>query len=72
MRWITSEDVNVGHLLNIFTSTNTNQADVWGACAHFLEHLSWHKPRLVVLGPRIKGLSDDKPFYEGISGQKSL
>ena len=58
-RWITSEDENVEHLLNVFTSTDVNSASAWDACAYFMRHLSWHKPRLVVLGPKIEGLPDD-------------
>ena len=58
-RWITSEDVNVEHLLDVFTSADTGFDGVWDACAHFIEHLDWHKPRLVVLGPKIEGLPDN-------------
>ena len=60
-RWIVSEDVNVEHLLDVFTSIDGNLTDVWVACCNFMEHLFWHKPRLVVLGPRIEGLPDDHP-----------
>jgi len=66
-QWIRSEDVNVEHLLDVFTSIDGGVARgadairVWGTCAYFLEHLFWHKPRLVVLGPAIEGLSDDHP-----------
>ena len=58
-QWIRSEDVNVEHLLNVFTSADPSSTDTWTACAHFLEHLYWHKPRLVVLGPKIEGLPDN-------------
>ena len=58
-RWITSEDVNVEHLLDVFTSTDTSSGDVWEVCAHFIEHLYWYKPRLVMLGPKIERLPDD-------------
>ena len=61
-QWIVSEDVNVEHLLDVFTTIDTNSDDVWNACANFMRHLSWHKPRLVVLGSKIKGLPDDHPF----------
>ena len=58
-RWITSEDVNVEHLLDVFTSTDANSESVWDACADFMRHLFWHKKRLVVLRPKIEGLPDD-------------
>jgi len=60
-RWIISEDVNVEHLIDIFTTLDTNSDEVWASCAHFIEHLLWYKRRLVVLGPKIEGLSDDHP-----------
>ena len=60
-RWITSEDVNVEHLLDVFTSIDENSDGVWSACTHFMDHLYWHKPRLVVLGPKIEALPDDNP-----------
>ena len=58
-QWITTEDVNVEHLLNIFTSFDTDADNIWAACADFMTHLSWHKQRPTVLAPRIEGLSDD-------------
>jgi len=60
-RWITSEDVNVEHLLDVFTSIDANSEDVWGACCNFMDHIYWHKPRLVVLGPKMEALPDDHP-----------
>ena len=60
-RWITSEDVNVEHLLDIFTSIDANSNGVWDACTNFMAHLYWHKRRLIVLGPKIEGLPDDHP-----------
>ena len=57
-RWITSEDVNVEHLLDVFTSVDPSSADIWLACTSFMEHLYWHKRRLVVLGPKIEALPD--------------
>ena len=59
--WITSEDVNVEHLLDVFTSVDANSADVWDTCASFMRHLNWHKPRLVTLEPRARALPDDHP-----------
>ena len=61
-RWIPSEDLSVERLLDIFTSMDANLCDVWGACADFMRHLYRHKPRLVVLGPKIERLPDDYPF----------
>ena len=43
-RWITSEDVNVEHLLDVLTSIDANSDHVWTACWHFMQHLYWHKP----------------------------
>ena len=60
-RWIASEDVNVEHLLNVFTSIDKNSDGIWSACTHFMDLLYWHKPRLVVLGPRIEALPDSHP-----------
>ena len=58
-QWIRSEDVNVEHLLDAFTSVDINSVDTWTACARFMRHLYWHKKRLVALGPKIKGLPDN-------------
>ena len=60
-QWITSEDVNVEHLLDVFTSIGGNSNDIWDACARFMNHLYWHRPRLVILGPKIEALPDDHP-----------
>ena len=61
LQWITSEDLDVEHLLDIFTSIHTDSKGVWDAYAKFMNHLYWHKPRLVVLGPKIEALPDDHP-----------
>ena len=58
-RWIMSEDVNIEHLLDVFTSIDANSGDVWNACAYFMNHLYWHKKWLVVLGPKIERLADN-------------
>jgi len=58
-QWITSEDMNVEHLLDVFTSIDPNSSSVWYACRRFMKYLYWHKPRLVVLGKKIEGLPDD-------------
>jgi tetratricopeptide (TPR) repeat protein len=60
-KWVMSEDVNVEHLLDVFTSVDADSDDVWDACASFVEHLYQHKPRLVMLGPKLEGLPDKQP-----------
>ena len=60
-RWIVSEDVNVEHLLDVFTSIDPDSENVWGVCTVFMGHLHRHKPRLVTLGPKIEALPDDHP-----------
>ena len=58
-RWIVSEDVNVEHLLDVFTSIDIDRDDIWDICAHFMEHLYWHKPRQTILRLKIEALPDD-------------
>ena len=58
-RWIVSEDVNVEHLLDVFTTIDPNSEGIWDACADFINHINWHKKRHVILGPKIEGLPDD-------------
>ena len=60
-QWITSEDVNIEHLLDVFVSVDPDSGDVWDACNHFMDHLHWHKPRLVVLGRKVEALPDSHP-----------
>ena len=60
-RWIASEDVNVEHLLDIFTSIDAYSDDVWVACIRFMQHIYWHKPRQSLLGPKIENLPDSHP-----------
>ena len=65
-RWIVSEDVNVEHLLDTFTSLDRNGGDVWEVCYFFMQHLVWHKPRPTILGPKLETLPDNhryKPRY---------
>ncbi|KAF9791182.1 hypothetical protein BJ322DRAFT_432487 [Thelephora terrestris] len=58
-RWVISEDVNAEHLLDVFTSIDTDSDVVWDAFVGFMRHLYWHKRRYTVLGPRVEGLADD-------------
>jgi len=60
-RWITTEDVNVEHLLDVFTTIDANSDEVWDTCIRFMEHLYWHKARLIILGPKIEVLPNDHP-----------
>ena len=57
-RWIASEDVNVEHLLDVFTTIDANSDSVWGACSNFINYLSCHKSRPTVLRSKIEGLPD--------------
>ena len=57
--WIVSEDVNVEHLLDVFTSIDSNTDVVWKACGRFMGHLYWHKPRQTTLRLKIEALPDD-------------
>jgi len=61
LQWIASEDVNVEHLLDVFASIDANSTNTWNACTNFMDHLYWHKPRLIVLGLKIEALPDDHP-----------
>jgi tetratricopeptide (TPR) repeat protein len=70
-RWIISEDVNVEHLLDVFASINPSSDDIWDACTNFMRHLYWHKPRLVVLGPKLERLLDGHPSKPGCLFQLS-
>ena len=60
-RWIVGEDVNVEHLLDVFTSIDQNTDDIWDTCLHFVQHLYWHKPRQTLLGSKMEALSNDHP-----------
>jgi len=64
--------VNVEHLLDIFTSIDANSDGVWEACDKFMNHLIWHKQRLIILGPKIEGLPDNHHTKPGCLYQLSL
>ena len=61
-RWIASEDVNIEHLLDVFTSIDQHWDDIWDACFHFMEHLYWHKPQQTTLRSKIESLPDDNRY----------
>ena len=61
-RWILSEDVNVEHLLDVFTSIDPEMGDIWDACYHFMEHLCWHKPRETMLRSKIEAIPDTHDY----------
>ena len=60
-QWVKLEDVNVEHLLDVFTTVEANSNGVWDVCSYFLEHLHWHKRRPVLFGPKIGVLPDAHP-----------
>ena len=57
-RWIISEDINVEHLLDVFTTIEGSSDEVWQACNHFLQHLYYHKKRFTILKAKIEGIPD--------------
>ena len=60
-RWITTEDINVEHLLDVFTTIDASSEGIWNVCIKFMTQLYWHRPRLVTLGPKIEALPDNHP-----------
>ena len=60
-RWITSEDVNVEHLLDVLASNDPDSNDIWEAFVNFVWHLKWHRPRQTALRPKIQALPDGHP-----------
>ena len=60
-RWIELEDVNIEHLLDVFMTIDTDSTSVWDVCSYFMDHPDWHKPRLVLLGPKVEALPDSHP-----------
>jgi len=63
--WIISEDMNVEHLLDVFTTIDPALDNIWKACIDFMAHLYWYKPRLVVLGQKFRELPDSHPSKTG-------
>jgi len=63
--WILSEDMNVEHLLDVFTTVDPGLDDIWKACVDFMAHLYWYKPQLVVLGHKYRELPDSHPSKTG-------
>ena len=61
-RWIASEDINIEHLLDVFTSIDPESGDTWDACCKFMDHLYWFKPRQTILGSKIEALPDDHKY----------
>ena len=61
-QWIVSEDVNIEHLLDVFTSIDQTRSDNWDAVFDFFKHLIWHKPRQTVLGSKVEALADNQPI----------
>ena len=58
-RWILSEDLDVEHLLDVFTFADPYSNDIWEACINFMSHLVWCKPRQTLLRTKIEGLPDN-------------
>ena len=60
-QWFMSEDVNVEHLLDVFTLIDRKANDVWDACVRFMEYLCWQKPRQTTLKSKIECLPNGHP-----------
>ena len=60
-QWIVLEDVNVEHLLDVFTTIDASSESIWDVCANFVGHLNWHKSRHTILGSKIERLADSHP-----------
>jgi tetratricopeptide (TPR) repeat protein len=60
-QWIVLEDVNVEHLLDVFSSIDQTRGDIWDVCYYFMGHLVWYKPRQTILRSKIEALADDHP-----------
>ena len=58
-QWIISEDVNIEHLLDVFTTIDANSDETWDACSNFINHLVWHKARPTILNTKIEALPDN-------------
>jgi tetratricopeptide (TPR) repeat protein len=58
-KWIVLEDVNVEHLLDVFTTIDPGGGEIWKGCHRFVAHLYWHKPRHTTLKSKIEALPDD-------------
>ena len=61
-RWIVSEDVNVEHLFDVFTSVDQTAGDIWVDCFNFMRHLYWHKPQQTLLKSKIEAIPDDHHY----------
>jgi len=59
-RWLISEDINVEHLLGVFTTIDGDLDGVWKACVEFVGHVYWRKTQLTMLRARMEGLPDDQ------------
>ena len=71
-QWFVTEDVNVEHLLDIFTFIDPDSDGVWDACIDFMRHLDWYKPRQTVLRPKIEALPDNHPSKPGCLSEVAL
>ena len=65
-RWITSEDLNLEHLLNVFTIIDGKPERVWDACAGFMARLSHWDQRSrrspTITPPRHNAFWDSRDF----------
>jgi len=70
-QWIMLEDINVEHLLDVFTTIDASSDSAWDTCIKFMAHLYWHKKRSTILKPKVEGLPDDHRSKSGCLYQLS-
>ena len=63
-QWVRLEDMNIGHLLGVFTSVDANTPDVWDACINLM-HRYWNEPQQTAFKAKIEGLPNDHPSKPG-------
>ena len=61
-RWITSEKINVEHLLHVFSTIDASSDSIWTASVDFMRHLLWQNGQLTVLNAKLKGFSNDHRY----------
>jgi len=64
-RWIVSEDTNVEHLIDVFTSLDAKSDDVWRTCYQYILHLIRLHLHRTILSSRIIEPQGSHPWKAG-------